>query len=213
MHFDFSSLSALERYKLLSSTITPRPIAWVSTLGHDGRPNAAPFSFFNVFGEDPAVVGFSITYRSENDHKDTGRNVEQHAEFVVNLVSEPYLSHMNITAIEFGPDVNEFAEARLTPLPSVKVRAPRIAESPVSFECETFRIVELGPMRSLVLGKVVMMHVRDEAVIDAHRCHIDTPRLNLIGRMQGNWYVRTSDLLELRRIPVESWQRGDYPDP
>lgn len=206
MQFDFSSIKPLDRYKLLSSTITPRPIAWVSTLARDGTLNAAPFSFFNVFGEDPPIVAFAINSRSIDDLKDTGNNVRRQQEFVVNLVSEELLQKMNVTAIEFGPEVDEFAEAGLTPAPSVKVRTPRIAESPVSFECRLMMIIELGLARSLVLGEVLLMHVRPDAVRDRERCHIDTARLKLVGRMQGNSYVRTADVLELPRISVEEWE-------
>ncbi|WP_420994179.1 flavin reductase family protein [Cupriavidus sp. 30B13] len=205
MQFDFSKLDARQRYKLLGSTITPRPIAWVSTLGADGKPNAAPFSFFNVFGEDPPIVAFAILHRSESDAKDTGNNVRLREEFVVNLVSEDNLHQMNISSIEFAADRSEFVEAGLTPLPSVTIATPRIAQSHVCFECKLTQIVKLGDLRSLVLGEVLMMHVRDEAVIDAQRCWIDTPSLRLVGRMEGNSYVRTSDILELPRIPLESW--------
>lgn len=205
MQFDFSSLKPAERYKLLSSTITPRPIAWVSTLARDGTLNAAPFSFFNVFGEDPAVVAFAINSRSLDDLKDTGTNVRHQQEFVVNLVSEELLQKMNVTAIEFGPEVDEFAEAGITAAASVKVRTPRIAESPVSFECRLMMVIELGVARSLVLGEVLLMHVRPDAVRDRERCHIDTGTLRLIGRMQGNSYVTTADVIELPRISVEEW--------
>ncbi len=206
MQFDFSSMKPAERYKLLSSTITPRPIAWVSTMARDGTLNAAPFSFFNVFGEDPPIVAFAINSRSIDDPKDTGNNVRHQQEFVVNLVSEELLPKMTVTAIEFGPEVDEFAQAGLTPAPSVKVRTPRIAESPVSFECRVMMIIELGVARSLVLGEVLMMHVRSDAVRDRERCHIDTPKLKLVGRMQGNTYVRTADVLELPWLTVQEWE-------
>jgi len=205
MEFDFDKLDGKQRYKLLGSTVTPRPIAWVSTLGADGKLNAAPFSFFNVFGEDPAVVGFSILHRSESDMKDTGTNVRLHKEFVVNLVSEDNLDKMNISAIEFPPHFSEFSEAGLTPARSTKIDTPRIAESHVALECRLTQIVPLGPLRSLVLGEVVHMHIRDDAVIDAEKCYIDTRKLLLVGRMEANSYVRTSDILQLPRIPFESW--------
>jgi flavin reductase (DIM6/NTAB) family NADH-FMN oxidoreductase RutF len=206
MHFDFAALKPIERYKLLSSTVTPRPIAWVSTLGEGGHANAAPFSFFNVFGEDPAVVGFSVNDRSPGDRKDTGRNVRRNREFVVNLVPLAAIEQMNVTAAEFGPQVDEIHQARLTPVPCLKVRAPRIAESPVSFECRLSQIVELGPARSLVLGEVVMMHVRDDAVLDAERFHIDNARLALAGRMHANSYIDASKSFELRRIDAATWK-------
>jgi flavin reductase (DIM6/NTAB) family NADH-FMN oxidoreductase RutF len=205
MEFDFDKLDARQRYKLLGSTVTPRPIAWVSTIGANGKLNAAPFSFFNVFGEDPPVVGFSIQHRSEADMKDTGANVRQHEEFVVNLVSEDNLDKMNISAIEFPPHFSEFSEAGLTPAQSSKIVTPRIAESHVAFECRLTQIVPLGPLRSLVLGQVVHMHINDDAVIDAEKCYIDTRKLRLVGRMEANSYVLTSDILQLPRIPFETW--------
>ena len=200
MIFDFAELAPLERYKLLSSTITPRPIAWVSTVGPDGVRNIAPFSFFNVFGEDPPVVGFSVNDRRLGDRKDTGNNVRATGEFVVNLVTEPLAAAMNVTAAEFRPEVDEFAEAGLTAAPSLRVTPPRILESPVSFECRLMQIVEFGPARSLVLGEVLLMHVADAVVADAARFYIDSDRLAALGRAEGNRYVRTGDRFEIPRL-------------
>jgi flavin reductase (DIM6/NTAB) family NADH-FMN oxidoreductase RutF len=200
MIFEFSRLSPLERYKLLSSTIVPRPIAWVSTRSPDGVANAAPFSFFNVFGEEPPVVGFSINDRRPGDRKDTGNNIRHSGDFVVNLVSDELLEQMNITAAEFNPAVDEFQEAGLSVAPSLSVDAPRIAESPVSLECKLLQIVDLGAARSLFLGLVQVMHVADRAILNAERFHIDTPELRLVGRMQGNWYVRTAETMEVSRV-------------
>ena len=103
MDFRFTEIDPKIRYKLLSATVTPRPIAWVSTLDEAGRTNAAPFSFFNAFAEDPATVGFSILHRSPEDPKDTGRNIARSGELVVNLVSDDNLEQMNVSAIDFGP--------------------------------------------------------------------------------------------------------------
>jgi flavin reductase (DIM6/NTAB) family NADH-FMN oxidoreductase RutF len=207
MHFELAKLKPLERYKLLSSTVTPRPIAWVSTLSENGRPNAAPFSFFNVFGEDPPVLAFGVNARSPEDHKDTGRNVRRRREFVVNLVPMRALDQMNITAAEFAPDVDEFHEAGLTPAESLAIKTPRIAESPVSFECHLLKIVRFGPARSLVIGEIVLMHVRDDAVLDAEKYYIDNARLGLVGRMHGNRYIDASASFELPRIEAEGWKR------
>lgn len=206
MYFELSRFSPLQRYKLLSSTVTPRPIAWVSTIDDNGRPNAAPFSFFNVFAEDPATLGFAINHRSATDRKDTGENIRSQKEFVVNLVSADLVERMNITAIEFDPAVDEFAEAGLTPVASTRVRTPRIGESRVSFECRLMQIIPLGTMRSLVLGEVLAMHVRDDAVLDAERCWIDTPKLQLVGRMHGHHYLRMADVFEMPTIPAETWK-------
>lgn len=206
MIFDFARLDGPFRYKLLGSTITPRPIAWVSSLDETGVANAAPFSLFNVFGEDPPVVGFSILSRSADDRKDTGNNVRARGEFVVNLVDEGTLQQMNVTAIDFGPGVSEFAEAGLTPASSVKIRTPRIAESRVAFECRLMQIVELGQKRSLVLGEVLAMHIADDAVLDAERGYIDTPALRIVGRAGANSYVRTTDVVNLPSISVAEWR-------
>jgi flavin reductase (DIM6/NTAB) family NADH-FMN oxidoreductase RutF len=205
MEFDFVALDAQSRYKLLGATVTPRPIAWVSTLDANGLLNAAPFSFFNAFGEDPPTLGFAIQHRSETDFKDTGANIRLRKEFVVNLVSEENLEQMNVSAIEFPPRIDEFREAGITTAPSSRITTPRIAESRVSFECKLDQIIALGNRRSLVLGEVVMMHVRDDSVIDAAKCYIDTPSLKLVGRMHNNTYVKTSDLVFLPRISESEW--------
>jgi flavin reductase (DIM6/NTAB) family NADH-FMN oxidoreductase RutF len=206
MQFDLTAIDALLRYKLLSATVTPRPIAWVLSLDAKGRLNVAPFSFFNVFGEDPPVLAFSILSRSREDLKDTGANVRRRGEFVVNLVGEDNLHQMNVTAIEFAPNVSEIAEAGLTPHPSLKIATPRILESPVSLECRLMRVIELGAMRSLVLGEVLAIHIRDDAVVDAARGYVDTPSLRLIGRAGANSYVTTTDVIRLPMLSLAEWQ-------
>jgi len=206
MLFDFADLAAKARYKLLVSTITPRPIAWVVSRNRNGVINAAPFSFFNAFAGEPPVVGISIGSHKAGQPKDSRANIRETGQFVVNLVSEESAQAMTITAIEFAPGVNELTQAGLTTLPSVRVKPPRIAESPVALECELMQIVDLGES-GLVLGRVVAMHVRDDLVLDAANHYIDTPKLKLIGRMHGRgWYARTSDLFEMPRIPVSDWK-------
>ena len=185
MLFDFTELPAEARYKLLASTVVPRPIAWVVTQSANGAVNAAPFSFFNVLAGDPPTVGISIGSRARDVPKDTLANIRETGEFVVNMVSRDTAEAMNKTATEFPPGVDELAAAKLTRLPSVKVTPPRIAESPVAFECKLVQTLPLGPANTLVLGHVVAMHVRDDAVLDAMKYYIDTPGLDLIGRMHG----------------------------
>jgi flavin reductase (DIM6/NTAB) family NADH-FMN oxidoreductase RutF len=207
MLFDFSAIPARERYKLLVSTVTPRPIAWIVSQDAQGVNNAAPFSFFNAFAGDPPVVGIGIGSRKPGQAKDSRANIRETRQFVVNLVSEENARQMNITAIEFEPGVDELAQAGLTTLPSVRVKPPRIAESPVAMECELIQIVDLGET-GLVLGRVLAMHVHDEFVLDASKHYIDTPKLKLIGRMHGTgWYARTSDLFEMPRNLVDTWKK------
>lgn len=209
MLFDFASLEPGIGYKLLVSTITPRPIAWVVSQDAAGILNAAPFSFFNAFSSNPPVVGLGIGRRSSGVSKDTRANIAATREFVVNLVSEDTAASMNVTAVDFPPGVDELAEAGLTACASSRVTPPRIAESPVAFECALMQIIELGPASSLVLGRVLAIHVRDAAVIDPARGYLDTPSLKLIGRMHGSgWYARSTDLFEMPRLPLDEWMRA-----
>jgi len=206
MLFDLAALDAQNAYKLLVSTVVPRPIAWVTTQDLDGSVNAAPFSFFNAVSGDPPVVAIGIGGRAPGDVKDTGGNIRRTGQFVVNMVSDALAEKMNVTAIDFGKDVNELAEAGLATAPSAKVRPPRIAASPVAFECERLVIVDVGVDRSVVLGRVLAIHIADDCVLDPARCYVDTPKLDLIGRMHGGgWYARTRDRFELPRIAVADW--------
>lgn len=206
MLFDLTKLPPQDQYKLLASTVVPRPIAWVVTLSPSGKLNAAPFSFFNVFGSGPPILCLGIGTRRPGDPKDTGENIRLTGEFVVNLVGHENAEAMNVTAIDFGPEVDELAEANLTTLPSARVKPPRIAESPVAMECTLHSMIEFGPDRAMVIGQVQAMHVRDDAVLNPERCHIDTPKLDLIGRLHGGgWYSRTTERFDMPRIPVENW--------
>jgi flavin reductase (DIM6/NTAB) family NADH-FMN oxidoreductase RutF len=206
MLFDFATMPAENVYKLLVSTVVPRPIAWVTTLDIDGTLNAAPFSFFNAVSGDPPVVCIGIGGRAPGDAKDTGGNIRRTGQFVVNLVSNALAEKMNVTAIDFGKDVNELVEAGLTTAASEKVKPPRIAEAPVSMECERLVIVDVGVDRSVILGRVIAMHIAEEFVLDSARCYVDTPKLELIGRMHGRgWYARTTDRFEMPRIGVAEW--------
>jgi flavin reductase (DIM6/NTAB) family NADH-FMN oxidoreductase RutF len=185
MLFDFADIAADARYKLLVSTVTPRPIAWVASQDAAGVLNAAPFSFFNAFAGDPPVVGIGIGSHKPERLSFGRSNIRETGQFVVNLVSEETAGAMNVTAIEFDHGVNELTQARLTTLPSARVKPPRIAESPVSMECELMQIVDLGSSNGLVLGRVLAMHIRDDALIDATKHYINTPKLKFIGRMHG----------------------------
>ncbi len=206
MQFDFDALLAKDRYKLITSTIIPRPIAWVVTQSAAGAVNAAPYSFFNAVGSDPPLLSVSMGAPSPGADKDSTANIREGGQFVVNLVNEASAAAMVVTAIEFAPGTSEVAEAGLATVPSVRVAPPRIAGSPVAFECERYQVIDL-PNGSLVLGRILCLHVADEAVLDAARCTIDTPKLDLVGRMHGGgWYARTHDQFEAPRISVAEWQ-------
>jgi flavin reductase (DIM6/NTAB) family NADH-FMN oxidoreductase RutF len=199
MFFDMESLSAQNRYKILTSTVTPRPIAWVTTLSDTGVLNAAPYSFFNVMGHEPPTVVIGMLSGSDR-FKDTAANILATNEFVVNLVSQDNARAMNITCVEAPADVNELELAGLTPVKSRQVLPPRIAESPVSFECRALTSLVTGPRQTIVVGRVVSAYVADKFVRDAARCHINTEALKLIARMHGGgWYARSSDLFQMER--------------
>ncbi len=205
MLFDFDKLPARERYKLAVSCVVPRPIAWVVSQDAAGVVNAAPFSFFNVFSEDPLVLAFGCG-PGKPGGKDTLQNIKALGQFVVCMVSEPLAEAMNVTAVDFAPSVDEVAEAGLTKAASTHVAVPRIAESPVSFECETFKLIEIGP-HTMVLGKVLAMHIHDDCVEDATKNYVDTVKLGLIGRMHGRgWYTRTTDRFDMPRMTVDEWE-------
>jgi flavin reductase (DIM6/NTAB) family NADH-FMN oxidoreductase RutF len=200
MLFDLEKISPRDGYKLLASTIVPRPIAWVVSRDANGVINAAPFSFFNLFSDDPPVVCLGIMGRN-GARKDTSANIRATGEFVVNLVSEQLAPQMNITGYDYDPEVDELKEAGLSTAPSTKIGVPRIAESPVALECVPMEFLELGKGRVLIVGKVLAVHVRDDAVLDEEKCYIDTPRLGLVARMHGRGeYARSGDLFTMLRI-------------
>jgi flavin reductase (DIM6/NTAB) family NADH-FMN oxidoreductase RutF len=208
LYFDLDHLTEKSRYKLLVATVVPRPIALVVTQDKAGRLNAAPFSWFNVVSSEPPVVVLGIATRLPEarkhggaEEKDTLRNIRMTGEFVINLVSEEIAAQANITEGDFSPDVDELKKARLTPLPSRTVRPPRIAEAPVALECRTFEIVTLSQTSAVVLGRVFAMHIADDCMLDAQRHYVDTPKLDLVGRMHAaGWYARTGDLFHLNKI-------------
>jgi flavin reductase (DIM6/NTAB) family NADH-FMN oxidoreductase RutF len=211
MHFDLAEIPAADAYKLLVSTVVPRPIALVTTIDGAGRVNAAPFSFFNAVSSVPPVVvlGISPGEPGGDGYKDTERNIRDSGEFVVNLVDEALAERMNICAVDFPAGIDELDKARLTALPSAGMRAPRIAQSPVSFECRRITGLSLGPRSTLEIGRVVHIHIRDD-LIDPVKMYVSTEKMRLIGRMHGRgWYARTSDLFLMDRMTHEEWEAGN----
>src|SRR3989440_10486534 len=151
MDLKFSELPPLERYKLLIGLVIPRPIAWISTWSENGVANCAPFSFFNVFSEDPPLCVIGINPRSDGKLKHSLKNIRRTREFVVNLVDEASANAMHISSYEFADDVSEFEKTGLTPVPAAGVQHPRIAEAAACLECRVERILEISATRELVL--------------------------------------------------------------
>jgi len=198
MELDLEGRHADRAYAMLTSLVTPRPIAWVTSLDREGVVNAAPFSFFNVLGASPPIVGICPGNRPDGTPKDTASNVRLTHEFVVNLVDEAVAEAMNQTAAPLPPGVSELAGSGLTTVPSSVVRPPRIAEAPASLECVEWGTLQIGDNR-LIIGLVKRLHVRDE-LFDPATLRIRTELFHPVGRMASpNGYCRTRDHFELAR--------------
>lgn len=197
-------LTVAERYKLLIGSIVPRPIGFVSTVSPGGALNLAPYSFFNGVGSDPMMVLFCPANKNDGHEKDSLRNARPEGEggvgqFVINVASEPYITRVAAAAEPLEHGVSEFELVGLTPEGSSVVRPPRVAESPVSFECETDRIISTNPGApaggNVVMGRVVHVRVRDDLLNE--RRHVDQAGLAAVGRMGGLQYCRTRERFEL----------------
>jgi len=204
MEIDPTAITQADRYKLLIGCIVPRPIAFVSTVSPDGRLNLAPFSFFNGIGSAPMSLLFCPVNRPDGSEKDTLRNAKSASEgglgeFVVNVATEEYERQVAACAEDLEYGQSEFELAGLTPSPSRVVRPPRLAPSPVCFECRTLQVVRLNPGvaggGNVVIGQVVHVFVRDDLINE--RLHTDPARLRAIGRMGGLGYTRTRDRFEM----------------
>jgi flavin reductase (DIM6/NTAB) family NADH-FMN oxidoreductase RutF len=192
-------------YKILIGAIVPRPIGWISTVDANGRRNLAPFSFFNaVSGRPPHVVFSPMIRETDTGEKDTLRNVRATGEFVVNIVTEALAQAMNLTSTELPPEIDEFDLAGLTATPSVAVRAPRVAESPIHLECRVAHLWEIGDTpgaATLVVGRVVHLHVDSSVLLGEDK--IDLARLQPIGRLSGAGYCRVTDVFDMARPPSQ----------
>lgn len=206
MELRLASLAPRDRYKLLTSLVVPRPIAFVTSEDADGIVNAAPFSFFNVFSDEPPLVVIGIGRRAGGALKDTARNIEARGEFVVNLVDEELAPAMNVAAVDFPPETSEPGPAGLTLAASALVRPPRIAEAPAALECRNHTTLVIGADHRLVVGEVLAIHVRD-GLVDPDSLRIDFTAYRPVGRLFGNLYCRTRDTFELVRENYAQWRR------
>jgi flavin reductase (DIM6/NTAB) family NADH-FMN oxidoreductase RutF len=200
MIIDVASTEVVRVYQALVDIVTPRPIAWVTTLDAQGRVNLAPFSFFNAFGANPPVVVFSPTLRRDGSKKDTLLNLEVNPEFVLNAAVESLAEPMNATSKELPPGQSEAEFAGLTLQPSTKVRPPRVAESPVHLECKVRQIIYIGDgpiAANLVIGEVLLMYIDDSVLDESGR--VNPRKLCTIARLGGSYYCRSADLFEMER--------------
>ncbi len=200
MELDFSALAPREAYRWMIGTILPRPIAWVATISADGRTNLAPFSFFQGITANPPTLMFVPVNKRDGTPKDTLRNLREVPEFVVNLVSFDLGEKMNASSAELPHGESEFAAFGIEAAPSTRVRPPRVAAAPVAFECTVHSIVLIGegPLAAnVVFGRILNAHVRNDVLDAAGRP--DPAKLDLIGRLGGNSYARTTERFELER--------------
>lgn len=198
MELDLEAELAERAYPILASLVTPRPIALVTTVSPAGQINAAPFSFFNLLGADPPILGFAPGDREDGTPKDTPRNIRVTHEFVVNLVDEALAEAMNQCAASLPYGENELDRAGLHTCASTGVKPPRILESPVSLECKEWGTLHIGDNR-LVIGLIQRVHLRED-LFDPEKKRVRTEKLFLIGRMASpHWYCRTRDRFEMIR--------------
>ncbi|MBI5942773.1 MAG: flavin reductase family protein [Chloroflexi bacterium] len=201
MEFNPTTLPHQSIYKILTGSVLPRPIGWISSIDIDGRPNLAPFSFFNVVCSNPPTVLFCPSIRGvDGKPKDTLNNVRATGEFVVNIVTEELLKSMNLSSIEAPPEFDEFNFAGVTLAPSVVVKPPRVAESPIHFECRVNQIIDINNQPgggSIVIGTVVHIHADEGVMLGGDK--INLTALKPIGRLMGSAYCRVSDIIELER--------------
>jgi flavin reductase (DIM6/NTAB) family NADH-FMN oxidoreductase RutF len=196
MDFDFTRLPDEDRYRLLTNFVGPRPIGLVSTIDAEGRHNAAPMSFFNVFSHEPPILILGIQPRTDGSPKDTVANLRRSGEFVVHMVDMALAPGMLVTGRDVAPEVDEIALAGLTAVPARQVGAARIAEAPCAMECVVERIIDY-PRRSIVLGRVVQMYVRDDC-LDSRGRYVDPAVYQPIARLHADNYVTSDRQIVLR---------------
>lgn len=200
MQFDPNDLEHSAVYKLMTGTIIPRPIGWISTIDGHGNNNLAPFSYFNAVGEDPPHIMFS-TVRGNGTNKDTLNNVLQNGQFVVNMVTEALTERMNTTSQAVPAEVDEFELAGLTPIASVKVKPRRVKECLVTFECEMVHHYFLEDHKHggacIVIGRVVMMHYDDSVLLENYRINLDNYRP--VARLAGSNYTKIGEIFSIKR--------------
>ena len=205
MQYAASELSPHERYKLLISFVLPRPIAWVTTIGPTGVVNAAPFSFFNVFAEDPPLCMFAINKRPDGRLKDTWSNIQRTGEFVVNLTDEPLAQAMHESSGDFPPDIGEPDYLKLGLAPSTAIKPPRLAAAPWSLECRIWQVINVKDDRQLIIGEGIHFHVRDE-LWDPMAMRVLMDKYQPVGRMFADRYCRTNDRM---LFPAAEGPRSD----
>ncbi len=200
MQFDSQNTDPSTLYKLITGTVIPRPIGWISTIDNNGINNLAPFSFFNIAGEDPPHVMFS-TVRSGDKNKDTLNNILSNNQFVVNLVTEDVVEKMNTTSQQVAPSIDEFELAELTPIDSIHVKPKRVKESLVHFECEMVHHYFLEDHKNggaaIIIGKIITIHIDDSILMENARINLEIYKP--VARLAGANYSKLGEIFSVKR--------------
>ena len=207
MQLTLADLSPSKRYHVLSSLVVPRPIAWVTTLNEDGVVNAAPFSYFQLMGENPPLVVLGIGKRADGSAKDTFRNIRRTREFVINIVTEESAQFMNLCATDFPPSVSEVSSLGLRTEHSTVVRPPRLSVAPASLEARELQTLLIGN-NQVIMGELLVAHI-DDAFIEAESLRVKTENMHIIGRLQGGeagGYSRTREPFHMKRLTFAEWE-------
>jgi flavin reductase (DIM6/NTAB) family NADH-FMN oxidoreductase RutF len=204
MEIDFRKIPPQQRYKILTAAVIPRPIAFVTTRGINGVDNAAPFSFFNVFGEDPPLVVLGLQSSSDGGPKDTTRNIRYSSEFAINMVDRPIAEAMNVCATDVDEGTSEFDMSGLTRAECRHIDVCRVAEAPITFECKRMMIIQINSTRDLLVGEVLHMHARD-GIFDPDNLHLDLDNYDIVGRLFANLYTPIGKTFQHDRMTPEEW--------
>lgn len=191
MDLDFSTLTEYQRYKLMSSLIVPRPIALVTTVDAAGVVNAAPFSMFNMLGEEPPILMISVNKHADGDMKDTARNILASGEFVVHIADEAIAEQMHACGVRHPPEVSEVEKVGFSTVASNAVRPPRILDAPVAFECRLWEKLETDS-RYIFIGKILWLHARDD-LIDLEKHRVRLQNYFPVARFGASFYINTRD--------------------
>jgi flavin reductase (DIM6/NTAB) family NADH-FMN oxidoreductase RutF len=204
LDIDPTAIARSDRYKLLCGLVVPRPVALVTSISEDGVVNAAPFSFFNAFSEEPPVTVLGVNSKPDGSPKDTSRNIRATGEYVIHLVSDDLAQAMNICAVDFPAEMSEIDMAGFTLKPSRSVKPPTIVEAPVALECRLMSIVPVSSIRNLVIGEILRFKARPE-IVDPAKLYVDIKAYRPVARLFGNLYARLGETYELKRQTYAEW--------
>lgn len=194
-YFDFAALEPGDRYRLMANAVTPRPIAFVTTVSPEGVANAAPFSFFGLLSHDPATLAIGIEPRLDGRRKDTAHNIIETGIFTVHIADHALTAQMDACGAPVEPDENELTLNTIPTIPGTAIEIPRIATAPVAMECRLHTLLPLGPARDIVVGTIVGFHLRDDAIGEDGR--VDQTILDTVGRVGAMSYATTRDRFQI----------------